>query len=179
MLTAAVALVVAKLKSAFSRLTTPTAVAIKKKGVAEAAISSISGSNVKASRKINIGSSAITVTWDEKSMAEFARTNKTKIQGDLKMGIEADIAAVGHDIVVDAEAIAAKVKASAESIFAKAKVEAVAVEGTLAQEFTKVKTVVDSHAAILATKVESASKADLAAVEAKIDALIAKVGIKL
>lgn len=103
---------------------------------------------------------------------------ENKIKGDL-MGIKADVEKLGQDIAAEAKTLVVDAKAEFEKVFAKAQTEAVTIEGSVAQELTDLKAVVLDHAKKLASSVGSASKADLAAVEAKIDALIAKVGIKL
>ena len=94
---------------------------------------------------------------------------KDKISRGPQMSLEADAKAVVTDIVADAKAVVTDVKAEAEKIFAKAKVEAVAFDGSVAQEITKLK------AAVSALDQSAAVKA----IEAKVDAVIAKLGVKL
>ena len=95
------------------------------------------------------------------------------------MSLETDVKAVGSDLAADAKAVVSSVKAEAEKVFASAKVEAVEFEGSVAQEITKLKDAVNKHGQQIAATVVAASKSDLAAVEAKIDAVIAKLGVKL
>lgn len=104
---------------------------------------------------------------------------ENKIQGDLQMGIKADVEKLGQDIAAEAKTLVVDAKAEFEKVFAKAQTEAVTIEGSVAQELTDLKAVVLDHAKKLASSVGSASKADLAVLETKLDSLIAKIGIKL
>lgn len=74
------------------------------------------------------------------------------------MSLEADVKAVVTDV-----------KAEFEKVFATAKVDAVAFEGSVAAEITKLK----------ATVAALDQSAAVKAIEAKVDALIAKIGVKL
>jgi cytidine deaminase len=74
------------------------------------------------------------------------------------MSLETDVKAVGADI-----------KAEFEKIFTTAKVDAVAFEGSVSAEIVKLK-------AAVASLDQSAT---VKAIEAKVDALIAKIGVKL
>lgn len=72
-------------------------------------------------------------------------------------------------IEADVKALAVDVKAEFEKVFASAKVEAVAFEGSVAVEINKLK------AAVTALDQSAVVKA----LEAKVDAVIAKLGVKL
>jgi hypothetical protein len=81
------------------------------------------------------------------------------------MSIETEVAKVEGEV----KAVVTDVKAEFEKVFSAAKVDAVAYEGTIAVEIEKLK-------ATVATLDQSAL---VKALEAKVDALIAKIGVKL
>lgn len=93
--------------------------------------------------------------------------------------IKADATAVAHTIETDVKAAVVDVKAEAEKIFGATKTEAVKIEGTIGQKLTALESLLASHAKQLATSVKSVAQSDLSRVEAKVDAVIAKLGISL
>jgi hypothetical protein len=92
------------------------------------------------------------------------------------MSVETEVKAVESAVVAEAvkaegevKAIAGDVKTEFEKVFSAAKVSAVAYEGSVAAEIEKLK-------AAVSTLDQSAL---VKALEAKVDALIAKIGVKL
>ena len=85
------------------------------------------------------------------------------------MSLETDAKAVVADVKADVTAAASAVKAEFEKVFATAKVDAVEFDGSVSAEIVKLK-------AAVATLDQSAT---VKAIEAKVDALIAKIGVKL
>jgi len=90
-------------------------------------------------------------------------------KGRSTMSIETDVKAVVADVKAETEKVAGDVKSEFEKVFATAKVDAVAFEGSVSAEIVKLK------AAVAAID----QSATIKALEAKVDALIAKIGAKL
>lgn len=86
-----------------------------------------------------------------------------------KMSIETAVVAEVAKVEGEVKVVAGDVKAEFEKVFATAKVDAVAFEGSVAAEIVKLK----------ATVAALDQSAIVQAIEAKVDALIAKLGVKL